>query len=67
MEQDLHEMVQTRLFELFDPDSIVDQAAALNALSRVSNGTADEAVGPVLVGKIDELRASGLLDKVGAI
>lgn len=67
MEQDLHEMVQTRLFELFDPDSIVDQAAALNALSKVSNGTADEAVGPVLVGKTDELRASGLLDKVGAI
>lgn len=67
MEQDLHEMVQTRLFELFDPDLIVDHAAALNALSKVSNGTANEAVGPVLVGKIDELRASALLDKVGAI
>lgn len=67
IEQDLHEMVQARLLELFDPDLIVDQAAALNALSKVSNGTADGAVGPVLVGKIDELRTSALLDKVGAI
>lgn len=66
-EQDLHEMVQAQLLELFDPSLIVDRASALNALSKVSNGTADEAVGPVLVGKIDELRASALLEKVGAI
>ena len=67
IEQDLHEMVQAQLLELFDPSLIVDRASALNALSKVSNGTADEAVGPVLVGKIDELRASALLDKIGAI
>lgn len=67
IEQDLHEMVQERLLELFDPALIGDQATALNALPKVSNGTADEAVGPVLVGKVDELRASALLDKVGAI
>ena len=67
IEQDLHEMVQTRLHELFDPDWIVDQAAALNALSKVGDGMADEVIGPVLVGKIDELRSSALLEKVGAI
>ena len=67
IEQDIHEMVQAQLLELFDPSLIVDRASALNALSKVSNGTADEAVGPVLVGKIDELRASALLEKVGAI
>jgi len=67
IEQDLHEMVHERLLDLFDPDLIVDQATALNALSKVSNGTADGVVGPVLVGKIDELLASALLDKVGAI
>jgi len=67
IEQDLHEMVQARLLELFDPSLIVDQASALSALSKVSNGTADEAVGPVLVGKIDELRSSALLDKIGEI
>jgi len=67
IEQDLHEMVQARLVELFDPDLIVDQATALNALSKLNDGTADEALGPVLVGKIDEFRASALLDKVGAI
>ena len=66
-EQDLHEMVQAQLHELFDPGLIVDRASALNALSKVSNGTADEAVGPVLAGKIGELRASALLDKIGAI
>lgn len=67
IEQDLHEMVQAQLLEHFDPDLIVDRAAALNALSKVSHGTANEAVGPVLVGKIDELRASALLDRIGAI
>lgn len=67
MEQDLHEMVQAGLLELFDPDMIVDQATALSALSKISNGTADEAVGPVLVGKIVELRASAILEKVSAV
>lgn len=67
VEQDLHEIVQAELLELFDPDLIVDQATALNALSKVGNGMANEAVGPVLVGKIEELRTSVLLDKVGAI
>lgn len=67
IEQDLHEMVQAQLNKLFDPGLIVDRATALNAISKVSNGTADEAVGPVLVGKINELRESALLNKVGAI
>lgn len=67
IEQDLHEMVQTRLQGLFDSDLIVDQATALNALAKVSNGMAQGAVGPVLVGKIEELRESVLLEKVSAI
>lgn len=67
MEQDLHELVQTRLAELFDPNLISNQETALNTLSTVSNGTALEAVGPVLVGKIDELRSSAILNKIGAI
>ena len=67
IEQDLHEMVQARLLELFDPDLIVDRAAALNALSKVSDGMAYGAVGPVLVGKIEDLSTSALLDKIGAI
>ena len=67
IEQDLHEMVQAQLFELFDPGLIVDRPTALNALSRVSNVKADGAVGPVLVGKIDELRTSAILGKIGAI
>lgn len=67
IEQDLHEMVQAQPLELFDPGLIVDRVSALNALSKVSNATADEVFGPVQVGKIDELRASALLDKIGAI
>ena len=67
IEQDLHEMVQAQLLELFDPSLIVDQASALSALAKISNGTADEAVGPVLVGKIDDLRSSALLDKIAEI
>jgi len=67
IEQDLHELVQTRLAELFDPNLISNQETALNTLSTVSNGTALEPVGPVLVGKIDELRSSALLNKIGAI
>lgn len=67
IEQDLHETVQAQLNKLFDPDLIVDQATALNSISKASNATADEAVGPVLVGKINELRTSVFLDKVGAI
>lgn len=67
IEQDLHEMVRAQPLEHFDPSLIVDRATAVNALSNVSHGTADETVGPVLVGKIDELRTSALLDKIGAI
>ena len=67
IEQDLHEMVQVQLNKLFDPNLIVDRATALNAISKVSNATADEALGPVLVGKVSELHASALLNKVGAI
>jgi hypothetical protein len=67
IEQALHEMVQAQLLELFDPSLIVDRASALNALSKVGNGTDADAVGPVLVGKIEELRSSALLDKIGAI
>lgn len=67
IEQDLHELVQTRLAELFNSNLISNQETALNTLSTVSNGTALEPVGPVLVGKIDELRSSALLNKIGAI
>lgn len=67
IEQDLHEMVQRQVLELFDPSLIVDRASALSALAKLSHGTADEAVGPVLVGKIDELRSSTLLEKIGGI
>ena len=67
IEQDLHEMVQSHPMEVFDPGLIVDQESALNALSKVGEVRADEAVGPLLVGKIDELRASDLLDKIGSI
>ncbi|WP_431298454.1 BrxE family protein [Tabrizicola sp. BL-A-41-H6] len=67
IEQDLHEMVRAQPLEHFDPSLIVDRATALNALSNVGHGTANETVGPVLVGKIDELRTSALLDKIGAI
>ena len=67
IEQDLHEIVQTRLIDLFDPNLIVDQAAALSALSEVSDKAPFKAVGPVLVGEIDELRASASLEKIGAI
>jgi hypothetical protein len=67
IEQDLHEMVQAGQLELFDPDLIIDQAAALDALSKVTNGTADAAVGPVLVGRIDEIRTPALLDKLALI
>lgn len=67
IEQDLHEMVQARLIDLFDPDLIVDQAAALHALSKVSDKSPHKAFGPVLVGEIDELRTSDNLEKIGAI
>ena len=67
IEQDLHEMVQAQPLELFNPGLIIDRPTALNALSKVSSATADDVVGPVQVGKIDELRASPLLDKIGAI
>ena len=67
IEQDLHEMVQTRLIDLFDPALIIDQGTALNALSKSCTGADDGSVGPVLVGTIDELWAPALLNKVGAI
>lgn len=67
IEQDLHEMVRAQPLEHFDPSLIFDRATALNALSNVSHGTPNETAGPVLVGKIDELRTSALLDKIGAI
>ena len=46
---------------------IVDQAAALHALSEVSDEAPYKASGPVLVGEIDELRTSANLEKIGAI
>jgi hypothetical protein len=67
IEQDLHEMVQTRLIDLFDPALIIDHGTALNALSKSCAGADDGSVGPVLVGTIDELWAPALLNKVGAI
>lgn len=67
IEQDLYEMVQSRLLDLFDPNLIVDQTAALNALFKVSDKAPYKAVGPVLVGKIGELRASSSLEKIAAI
>lgn len=67
IEQDLHEMVQAQLFVLSDSGLVVDQATALNALSKASSATSDEAIGPVLAGRIDGLRERALLDKIGAI
>ncbi len=60
-------MLQSRLFELFDPDLIVDWMIALNAVSKDSIGVADEAVGPVLVGKVEEFRTPEILDKISQI
>ena len=67
IEKDLHEMLQSRLFELFDPDLIVDWMIALNAVSKDSIGVADEAVGPVLVGKVEEFRTPEILDKISQV
>ena len=67
IEQNLHEMVQVGQLELFDPNAIIDQTAALNTLAKVDNGIADGAVGPMMVGKIEDIRTSVLLDKVCAI
>ncbi len=66
-EQNLHEIAQLKLVELFNPSWIVDRASALNALAKLTDGSADLAVGPILVGKIEELRSSTVLDKIGGI
>jgi hypothetical protein len=67
IEQDLHEMVQARPIDLFDPNFIVDRAAALSALSEVSDKAPYKAIGPVLVGEIDELKTSASLEKIAKI
>lgn len=67
IEQVLHEIVQEHSIKVFDPSLIVDRESALNALSKIGEIRADETVGPLLVGKIDELRASDLLNKIGSI
>jgi len=64
IEQNLHEMVQTKSDVLFDPNLIEDKEAALRALSETP---ASDVFGPVLVGNIDDLYQVKLLNKVGAI
>ena len=67
VEQDIHEIVQIKLVELFDPSWIVDRASALNAIAKLTDGSVELIVGPVLVGKIDELHSPAMLDKIGII
>ena len=67
VEQDIHEIVQIKLVELFDPSWIVDRASALNAIAELTEGSVELIVGPVLVGKIDELHSPAMLDKIGII
>ena len=67
LEQDLHGVVQLQLVELFDPRWIISRESALDALSNISDGSSDGAVGPVMVGKIEELRSSAVLGKIGSI
>ena len=67
VEQDIHEIVQIKLVELFDPSWIVDRASALNAIAKLTDGSVELLVGPVLLGKIDELHSPAMLDKIGII
>ena len=67
IEQDLHEMVQAKSGELFDPSVVIDQSAALSALSKFSEEPVEAPVGPVMVGTIDALRTTNLLQKIRSI
>jgi len=64
-EQDLHAIAQSEAAKIFAPNLIADQETALNALT--GNGHVDDAVGPVLAGRIGDLHETALLDKITAI
>jgi hypothetical protein len=67
VEQDIHEIVQIKLVELLDPSWTADRSSALSALSKLTDGSIELIVGPVLVGKIDEVHSPAMLDKIGII
>lgn len=67
LEQVLHEKVQLEMLELFNPCWIADRASALNALSKLTDEQSDNTIGPIFIGKIDELRSTESLNRMGAM
>jgi hypothetical protein len=67
IEQDLHEVVQTRSSELFESNLTDSTETALGALAKSGAGTGQEAVGPILVGKIEDLRNTAVLGSITEI
>lgn len=67
LEQVLHEKVQREMLELFNPCWIADRASALNALSKLADEQCDNTIGPIFIEKIDELRSTVSLNRMGAM
>jgi hypothetical protein len=64
IEQNLHEMVQTKLDELFDSELTSNLEAALGALGEPVLGVDQAAEGPILVGKIKDFQSTAMLDRM---
>ena len=67
LEQDLHETVLTKTSEYLSLDKMNDSEAALDALSKAGTRTDKNGSGPVMVGKIEDIRTSTVLDKLSEI
>jgi hypothetical protein len=67
IEQDLHEMVQARSGDQFVSELTASTETALGALGKSVTGTAQEAVGPIMVGKIEDLRTTAVLGSITEI
>jgi hypothetical protein len=67
IEQDLHQMVRMRSGDLFAIELTCTRDSALDALNNSAVGNAQETVGPVLLGKIEDLRTTAILDSMTKI
>jgi hypothetical protein len=67
IEQDLHEMVQTKSGDLFDNELTVSTETALGALGISAISGNEHHVGPVLVGPVEDLRTAAVWMKISKI
>ena len=66
VEQDLQDAMQAQLSDVFELSKIADQDTALSALSSTSTPRSESGSGPVMIGKIEDVRNFALLDNLTA-